>query len=84
LTASTPYWVVLSAPTGEFDWQFTTDNITNANGVAPDGATWFSSTAFPYQMSVVGSTAVPEPASLAGVALAAIALRRRRTVPRAV
>ncbi|MBI5759474.1 MAG: hypothetical protein HZA46_13220 [Planctomycetales bacterium] len=63
LTASTDYWIVLHAPTGAYNWGWTSDfTVTQPWGESTDsGSIWFTDDAFPFQYSVVGSTGTTTP-----------------------
>lgn len=61
LTASTNYWLVLSAPSGSFDWAWTSDfDLLQGWADSSDASdTWFGSDAYPPQYSVASGVASP-------------------------
>jgi hypothetical protein len=63
LTASTDYWLVLHAPSGAYNWGWTSDfTVTQAWGESTDsGSIWFTDNAFPFQYSVVGTSGSTTP-----------------------
>ncbi len=72
LAANSTYWTVLKANTGSFNLSFANDDASTGSGFtdtygnsADAGATWFTFTGFPYQMSVTATAAVPEPGTIA-------------------
>jgi|KBSMisStaDraftv2_1062788.scaffolds.fasta_scaffold623594_2 hypothetical protein len=92
LSPNSTYWLVLSAPTGSFDWSWTSDNAGAGAGflsqwAATDdaGGSWITSDIEPMQFRVLadpGTPAVPEPGSftLAALSMAGVAtaLRMRK------
>ena len=61
LTANTNYWLVLSAPSGSFDWAWTSDfDVLQGWADSPDASgAWFGSDAYPPQFSVASGVASP-------------------------
>ena len=92
LSSNSTYWLVLQAPTGSFDWSWTSDNTGVGVGflaqwAASDdaGGSWITSDIEPMQFRVLadpGTPAVPEPGSftLAALSMAGVvtALRMRK------
>lgn len=84
LSASSRYWIELSASQSTGYWFYAADG--SGTGVAQEffanGRGVFPASDGPYQMEVIGQTAVPEPAAwslmIIGVGLAGAAARRRR------
>jgi hypothetical protein len=92
LSSNSTYWLVLQAPTGSFDWSWTSDNTGAGAGflsqwAATDdaGGSWITSDIEPMQFRVLAdavSPAVPEPGpfALAALSLAGVVtvLRMRK------
>lgn len=81
LAANTDYWLVLHAPTGSYNWGWTSD-FTIMQGWADtsnSGSVWFGDNAFPLQCSV-SSFVVPEPMSIVLLAGGCVPLLFRRRI----
>ena len=80
LAANSTYWVVLSAPSGSFDWSWTADNagtgtgFTHTFGDSTDaGATWSTGDIYPPLMRVVADSGAVSPPPAGPVAAFAAA-----------
>jgi hypothetical protein len=74
LSTDATYWLLLSAPSGSFDWSWTADNTGSGSGYLGDsanfdGSYWYQTAGiYPYQLSVAAdpatAAAAPEPGSI--------------------
>ena len=88
LLPNSTYWVVLSAPAGQYNWAWTSDNTGSGVGFQhtwghseDGGATWTESISLPQMMLAVAE--VPEPSTFMMVGIGAIGMglgnwKRRR------
>ncbi len=83
LSPNSTYWLVLKAPSGEFDWGWTDDpsgtgvGFTHTWGASDDaGSTWFTADVQPMQLRVTATpaSAIPEPGTSALILIGAAML----------
>lgn len=85
VAADTWYWIVASTSTGSYDWSFSSElgsgNLFYGYSTSDGGSSWTTiMDGGPFQASVSGTAAVPEPSTYALLALGLISffvLRRR-------